>query len=144
VFSAETGAAFTEVLVQERTFTQGRVVTTVTHAVNDMARVPLLLDFNRDGKVDPVVGYHQDQMGVIQILLSYGPSGVVQYQSLTLDGGENTWSSLTNLAVGDVDGDGNLDIVAAAQDGVIYMHHPSDSRRTHVLSEWGAAEGRRS
>jgi hypothetical protein len=141
VFAAGQGQAFSEVLIQDRTFVKGQVVTTVTYRADDMARHPLLIDFNRDGKVDPVVGYQQDSKGVIQILLSYGEPGTVQYTSLTLDGGENPWKNLADVAIADIDGDGNLDIVAATQDGVVYMHHPSDPARTHVLSEWGQSQG---
>ncbi len=137
---ASTGA-FTEVLIQEEAFTEGQVVTTVTHRVDDLERRAVLLDFNGDGKVDPVVAYRQQQMGVIQILLSYGTPGTVQFTSLTLDGGENGWAQLSDVAAGDIDGDGALDLVAAAQDGVIYLHHPSDPDRTHVLSEWGQSDG---
>ncbi len=142
VFTAQSGSAFTEVMIQERTFVRGRVVTTVTHRADDMQRRAYLIDFNGDGKVDPVVGYEQEQGGVIQILLSYGPPGVVQFASLTLDGGENRWDRMRDLAVADIDGDGNLDIVAATADGIIYLRHPSSARRTHVLSEWGQPEGR--
>jgi hypothetical protein len=141
VFSPLGAAVFTEVLIQERTFTAGRVVTTVTHRTLDMARDPVLLDFNGDGKVDPVVGYAQNDIGIIQILLSYGPAGSVQYASLTLDGGENMWDLFSDVAVGDIDGDGNLDLIAATADGVVYLHHPTDPTRTHVLNEWGAASG---
>ena len=142
VFSADTGQAFTEELIQGRTFTEGSVATTVTHMAGDNARHPYLIDFNRDGKVDPVVGYKQGKLGVIQILLSYGDPGTVQFASLTLDGGENAWADLSDVAVGDIDGDGNLDIVAATRDGVVYMHHPTDWRRTHVMNEWGAETGK--
>ena len=64
-FNSGTGGAFTEVLLSGRTFIEGQVVTTVTHSVDDLERNPVLVDFNGDGKVDPVVGYHQQQMGVI-------------------------------------------------------------------------------
>lgn len=132
---------FTEELIQARTFVGGRVVKTVTYRTSDMQRRPVLVDFNGDGKVDPVVGYTDAGRGVIQILVSYGEPGSVQYASLTLDGGENLWDQLRDVAVGDIDGDGNLDIVAACEDGVVYLHHPSDRRRTHVLPEWGQTSG---
>jgi len=142
VFTSSGGAGvFTEVLIQERTFTEGNVVTTVTHRVGDMDRNPVLLDFNGDGKVDPVVGYNQQQMGIIQILLSYGDAGTVNYASLTLDGGDNAWANCLDVAIGDIDGDGALDIAATTQEGVMYLHHPSDPNRTHVLPEWGASSG---
>jgi hypothetical protein len=141
VFAALTGQAFTEVLIEGRTFNQGRVVTTVTHRTLDMARAPVLLDFNADGKVDPVVAYAVNERGVLEILLSYGPPGTVEYASLTLDGGENIWRALSDVAAGDIDGDGNLDIAAATGDGVVYLHHPPSADRTHVLNEWGAASG---
>lgn len=135
------GGAFTEVLIQERTFVEGRVVTTVTHRTDDMTRSPILLDFNGDGKVDPVVGYNQQNIGLIQILLSYGEPGEVSYGSLTLDGGDAMWTECLDVAAADIDGDGRLDLVAATQDGVIYLRHPSGDNRTHVLPDWGAETG---
>lgn len=135
------GPTFTEVPIQERSFTQGCVVTTITYRIDDLDRVQRLIDFNDDGKLDPVVGYHQGKTGVIQVLLSYGEAGTVQYASLTLDGGDNQWTDLLDVAVGDIDRDGSLDIVAAACEGVVYMHHPSGAERTHVLSEWGQPSG---
>ena len=96
VFSALGGAAFTEVLIHGRTFIDGQVVTTVTHRMNDLTRQPILLDFNGDGKVDPVVGYNQNQKGIIQILLELRRSRARRSStSLTLDGGENLWANLS-------------------------------------------------
>ena len=141
VFTGPSGQAFTEILLQDRTFVEGRVVTTTTYDVDDLTRSPLLIDFNGDGKVDPVVGYEQQQFGVIQIMLSYGDLGEAEYTSLTLDGGENQWLDLRDVEVADIDGDGSLDIVAATAEGVVYLHHPSDPDRTHVLSEWGQPTG---
>jgi hypothetical protein len=142
------GRAFTEELVQARTFTNGTAVTTVTHLLNDadgsdlisdsdvLLRKPFGIDFNGDGKIDPVVGYGGEQ-AVIQILLSDPdtPRGSVKYTSLTLDS-KRDMKNLTDVAVGDIDRDGALDIVAAAEEAVWYFHHPSDQPTT-VLSAWG-------
>jgi hypothetical protein len=142
VFTTDrTTGSFTAVLLQGRTFIEGRVVNTVTYLPSDMTRRPILIDFNNDRKVDPIVGYNHQEIGVIQILLSYGDADTVQYASLTLDGGENPWANMQDVAVGDIDGDGCLDIIAATRDGVVYMHHPSNPQRTHVLPEWGQPEG---
>jgi hypothetical protein len=140
-FISGSGSTFTELLIDGRTFTGGQAVTTVTYRVGDLTRAPVLIDFNGDRRVDPVVGYNQEGKGIVQILLSYGELSAGQLASLTLDGGENAWKELTDLAVGDLDGDGNLDIVIATQDGVVYMHHPADPGRTHVLNEWGQPTG---
>jgi hypothetical protein len=139
VFAGPLGNAFTEVLIQGRTFVQGQVVTTVAYAVSDMTRTPLGIDFNNDGRLDPVVGYQQGNLGVAQILLSYEDTSTsgVHYASVTIDGGENEWNNLQDLAVGDIDNDGALDVVLATSDGIIYLHHPSSDTHTHIASEWG-------
>ncbi len=129
--------AFTEDLIQERTFTHGTAVTTVTYAVDDARRVPLGIDFNNDGKIDPVVCYGKEQ-AVIQILLSTGGAGVVDPISLTLDS-KCDMTKLADVAVADIDSDGYLDIVAAAEDAVWYFHHPSSGDSTD-LRGWGALD----
>jgi len=128
------GAPFTEDLIQERTFTNGTSVTTITYAVDDLQRVPLAVDFNGDGKVDPVVGY-ADAQAVIQILLSRTDTSAVDPVSLTLDS-KRDMQKLADVAVADIDNDDRLDIIAAAEAAVWYFHHPSSGEPTD-LRNWG-------
>jgi len=128
------GQAFADNLIQERTFASGTSVTTVTYTASDIARTPRQIDFNADGKTDPVVGYGADQ-AVIQILLSQGAAGTVDFLSLTLDS-KRDMLELADVAAGDIDTDGALDIVAAADAAVWYFHHPSGQAPTE-LRAWG-------
>jgi hypothetical protein len=142
------GTVFSQELIQGRTFTSGVSVCTVTYRLNDVGtadnipdeevlhRRPFGVDFNGDGRIDPVVGYGKNQ-AVIQILLSdpEAPAGQARYVSLTLDS-KRDMENLQDVAVGDIDRDGALDIVAAAGDAVWYFHHPS-GQPTTALSAWG-------
>jgi hypothetical protein len=128
---------FVEELIQDRTFTHGTAVTTATYAVNDLDRVRLGIDFNGDGKIDPVICYGEEQ-AVIQILLSTGGAGVVDPISLTLDS-KFDMVNLADVAVADIDANGYLDIVAAAEDAVWYFRHPSSGDPTD-LRNWGALD----
>lgn len=131
------GNGFAEVLIQGRTFVNGNSVRTVTYGVTDKKRVPVGIDFNGDAKIDPVVVYSPGTNGgVFQILLSKGGLGTVDFSYLTLDGNDR-WSQLWDVAVGDIDGDGAWDLIGASGEGVVYLHNPGPGRVT-VLREWGS------
>lgn len=132
--AVSTGQFFTEQLIQDRTFIAGTSVTTIAHRRVDTTRTRYGIDFNSDGKIDPVVAYGGDQ-AVIQILYSQGDAGDVDFISLTLDS-KRDMTELSDVAVGDIDGDGALDIVGGAKDAVWYFHHPTGLPTTDLRS-WG-------
>lgn len=131
------GKPFTEVLIQGSTFINGSGVSTIMYDPHDASRIPRGIDFNADGKIDPIVAYDFGNSGVMQILLSKGPVGTVDFTSLTFDG-NGRWKDLADVAAADIDGDGALDLIGVARDGVIYLHNPGPGKETN-LRAWGAA-----
>lgn len=135
VFSSE---PFVETLVLGRTFTDGSSVTTAVFEDRDdgLGRRPFGIDFNDDNMIDPVVGYGGD-IGVIQILLSNPQSPGGDFTSLTIDS-QRDMRGLADVAAGDIDGDGRLDVVAGAQDAVWYFRQPEQGPT--FLRGWGAPD----
>ena len=127
--------SFTENLILGRTFTDGTAVTTAVYMDlgDGRGRRPFGVDFNGDGRIDPVVAYGGKQ-AVLQILLSQGPAGSTEFISLTLDS-KRDMEGLTDVAVGDIDGDNRLDLVAAASNALWYFRQP-DLGPTY-LRGWG-------
>ena len=123
--------AFVERSLQQGTFLFGTAATTVTYDKDDLTRSPIMIDFNGDGRVDPVLGYG-DRTAVVQILLSNVGGG---FLSLTLDS-KRDMKDLASVAVGDIDNDGYPDVVAAAREAVWYFRHPSSGETTDLRS-WG-------
>lgn len=129
-----TVGAYTAFDLISRTFTGGSTVVTRTYQDSGTQRQVVAIDFNGDGKVDPVVGYGGTQ-AVVQILLSEGPVGTVDYVSLTLDSLLDM-EEIADLAVADINGDERLDILVAAKTGVWYLRHPTGKLTTTDLRFW--------
>jgi hypothetical protein len=75
-----------------------------------------IADFNNDGDLDFVVGANSSNNSFIQIYLGHHNGTFTAQAAIT--GGLLTFQNITRLFVYDFDGDGNMDVAAAANPGV--------------------------
>ena len=84
---------------------------------------PALGDLNGDGQVDVVVG---DEHGTLVAL--DGATGKRLWQAQTSENDYSAKGFIAAAAIADLDGDGKLDVVAGARDGVLTAYHGADGR----------------
>ena len=128
------GSPFVAFKLIERTFAEGSSVVTQTYHPQNMDRDPQDIDFNNDGMADPVVGYGGTQ-AVVQIFLTQAGLGAGSFLSLTLDQLRDM-ENLSDVAAGDINNDGRLDVVTGTSTGVWYLRHPLSPRTTTDLRYW--------
>jgi hypothetical protein len=93
----------------------------------------VLADLDRDGHIDIVSVHESDDQydGVAEghVRVAFGSAGLVRWHSITLaEGGEA--GAAEDVAVGDVDGDGFLDVVVACELAhLLYLQNPGDGAR---------------
>jgi hypothetical protein len=102
---------------------------------------PLLTvaDLNGDGRADVVAAYPGGIGGVWSLHVSLSDPSTGQFATTSYGGSPNLW--LTLMAVGDVNGDGKLDIVTADDFSGVVEVRPGNGDGTFGLAESFASEG---
>ncbi|UCG32573.1 MAG: VCBS repeat-containing protein, partial [Phycisphaerales bacterium] len=131
------GSPFTAFMLIERTFTEGTSVVTQRYHPQNGDHDPIDIDFNDDGRADPVVAYG-GETAVVQILLTQPNLPAGSFLSLTLDRLRDM-EDLSDLAVGDINNDGLWDIIGGASTGIWYLRHPTAPQTTTDLRYWNVA-----
>jgi hypothetical protein len=115
----------------------GSTATWQLHTVNTGASirpVPVqVADFDGDGKLDIIVGY-QGSDTITQSVVIFFQTDPNDWVPVTIGTGIN-FLGVAALALGDLDADGHLDVVAACDGRLTYLHSPADPRQA---SGWTA------
>lgn len=84
-------------------------------------------DFNVDGRIDAVVAYEGDMIRAPSVILflQVFQNNNITWNPITIGQGNNL-GGIPGVAVGDINGDGRLDVVAAANGRVLYFRSPAD------------------
>ncbi len=115
-----------------RTFPGTRGATARQFALADMQRSPQTIDINSDGQPDFAV-VNGVETGVVQVFASQGANTDLDFLSLSLDRPvfatifQPDLTGAADIAVGDIDNDGELDVVTCGDEGVFYLRHPNGS-----------------
>ena len=135
---------FNSTVLFSRTFPGTRGATGHHYALGDLQRTPLDVDFNADNQPDFAV-INGDNSAVVQVFASQGDADDFDFLSLSLDRpifetiAVPDMTGARDIAVGDIDGDGLLDVVTCGDEGVFYLHHPQAPRSVTDLRYWNVS-----
>lgn len=84
-------------------------------------------DFNTDGRPDTVVAYEGDatRNPSVILFLQVFQNNNITWNAVSIGQGNN-FAGIAGLALGDINGDGRLDVVAAANGRILYLRSPQD------------------
>lgn len=108
-----------------------KTTTWTQRSVSDSAAlmpvVAAVADFDVDGNLDIVVGYQGVAGTGLAAVYIFFQTDVDTFTAVLVGEGA-TFDGISALDTGDLDGDTHLDIVAACNERLLYLHSPADSR----------------